>query len=55
MRYKFKYPKRYSMRTIKRFLWLPLQIHNEIRWLEYAQWQQMYLEQWENSNWVNDL
>ena len=43
-------------RIIKKFLWLPVWIDNEIRWLERAVIEQEYRAYmgWENIMWCND-
>lgn len=36
MRIKKEYPKEGDIKVIRKFLWMPLEIDGETRWLEYA-------------------
>ena len=61
MRIKFKprapWPKQSETRTRHGFLWLPKKIGNELRWLETAYWEEMYIDvcwynYWEATKWL---
>ncbi len=44
-------------RIILKFLWLPLKLQNQTRWLEMGmvkQWRNPYTYQWENIEWADD-
>jgi len=50
-----------SQRVIRKFLWFPLEIDNQIRWLEIAKIRQIckyhgeeFGYAWENYEWVDD-
>ena len=43
-----------QVRFVRKFLWWPLKIKNEIRWLEFAYIRQQYCTFYEGpSDWVN--
>ncbi len=44
-----------DLRMIKRFLWFPLRVENQIRWLETAEIGQRYTfyRKWVNEAWGN--
>lgn len=46
-------PKDGDTREKTKFLWLPKEINQEIRWLEYARWQERYYYSWEPIKWIN--
>ncbi len=58
MRFKRKpMPQHLEERIKRKFLWLPLEIDNEVRWLEYANVKQIYIRclmyAWRNQEWIN--
>ena len=41
-------------RIVKGFLWFPKQINNDVRWLEKAKWEQVYVEDhWFDREWLD--
>ena len=47
-------------RTIKKFLWMPTLLSDEVRWLEYAEIKQVYTnwihgKQWLSLDWVDHI
>ena len=45
-------------RTITRFLWLPLELNREVRWLERATWAEVCRGSrhglwWDQTHWIN--
>jgi hypothetical protein len=52
---KWATPRDGDTRTLRRFLWLPLEIDHEVRWLEVASWTQRYCTivggTWEDLHW----
>lgn len=36
MKFKFKIPKMGDTKIVRKFLFFPIFMHNEVRWLEYA-------------------
>jgi len=53
-----------DLRTKSRFLWFPKIINSELRWLEFAQWEEMLLSkddiwtfsqraEWTKNRWIN--
>ncbi len=48
------FPTRGIKRTVKKFLWFPKFINDEIRWLEFAVWIQVYhgpVRGWRSTEW----
>lgn len=55
MRWNIKQHNYEDTRTIKKFLWFPILIDDELRWLETALIEQQYsFMGWENIRWCND-
>lgn len=47
-------PKLGDGRIVKGFLWFPKEINNEVRWLEKAEWKQVYfLGYWNDREWLD--
>ena len=44
-------PKDWSTRVVLRFLWLPLRLSHQCRWLEFAYVQERYYARWDT--WVD--
>lgn len=44
----------YNKRNRRRFLFLPLTIKGETRWLEMAEWQETFHYGYFSDNWVKD-
>jgi hypothetical protein len=54
MRFEITYPKHKEVRRRRFFAFLPVRIHNEIRWLEMVTVEQMYWEcEWENCKFID--
>ena len=46
-----------TTRVVRVFLWFPVKIQGQARWLEYAhikQWTDAYATKWENIEWADD-
>ena len=55
-----------ATRTVTRFLWFPVEIDNETRWLERATWEERIVDlvsvfsgadrgqRWEKQRWIDD-
>ena len=53
MRIKLKKPKVGEYRFVRKFLFLPVKIQEEIRWLEFARIEQRYIEKCIYDNWAH--
>lgn len=51
---RWAYPKRWSWRTRRGFLWLPKTCGHETRWLEFAEWSEQFaITMWIPTEWID--
>lgn len=53
MRWRYNYPRHLDVRTVRRFLFIPLTVNDITRWLEYATIEQKYICSWDGGSWYN--
>ena len=55
MRWQYQ-PGLWSVRTKTRFLWLPKDMGGEVRWLERATWEEIYMHgRWWPERWIQGI